>query len=198
MSVELNHLARILHESMRETVKQRKCVHNLDKPFTEWDELTEDAREGRLIMAAQLLERVIERSHSCVAFLESLCEPQVVRFLRPSLCVSMRANAVCGNVVSTADVAHAIASLVLDSNLCPVDHVVLSLATLGRFEEAVKACHGSHPRLMRFRTIEGLVTPKVSHQCMSGLVSCPMVRRIVREVLFDCSFLVAHRQLEGS
>jgi hypothetical protein len=55
--VSLDRLARLLHESGREAVEKRK-IYRSDlpvKPFAEWDDLPEDAKEGRRMMAAYLL-----------------------------------------------------------------------------------------------------------------------------------------------
>lgn len=50
-------LARILHDSGREAVGKRMIYRNdvPVKPFAEWDELTDDAKEGRRMMARYLL-----------------------------------------------------------------------------------------------------------------------------------------------
>lgn len=55
-------LAMILHEAGRKAVEQRK-IYRSDlpvKPFCEWDELPEDAKEGRRMMADHLLENYEE------------------------------------------------------------------------------------------------------------------------------------------
>jgi hypothetical protein len=52
-------LARILHESGREAVAQRK-IYRDDvpiKPFAEWADLPEPAKEGRRMMARYLVDR---------------------------------------------------------------------------------------------------------------------------------------------
>jgi len=51
-------LARVLHESGREAV-ERRLIYRSDlpiRPFAEWNELTEDAQEGRRLMAKFLLD----------------------------------------------------------------------------------------------------------------------------------------------
>lgn len=50
-------LARELHEAGREAVELGKVVNKLGKPFMGWDEIDDDAREGRRIMARYLLAR---------------------------------------------------------------------------------------------------------------------------------------------
>lgn len=62
---EVEELARILHESGRETWEHKLDRHshfslmsevvNGPPPFVEWDDLAEDAREGRRVMARYLL-----------------------------------------------------------------------------------------------------------------------------------------------
>ena len=57
MNVAIESLAKILHESGREAVA-RGLVYRNDlpiRPFCEWDELSEDAKEGRRIMARYLV-----------------------------------------------------------------------------------------------------------------------------------------------
>lgn len=51
-------LARMLHESGREAVEQHKVVNDLGKPFLRWHEISEDAREGRRMMARYLFARL--------------------------------------------------------------------------------------------------------------------------------------------
>jgi hypothetical protein len=51
-------LARLLHEAGREAVEKRK-IYRSDfpvKPFAEWDDLPEDAKEGRFMMARFVLK----------------------------------------------------------------------------------------------------------------------------------------------
>lgn len=57
--MDIEAFAKVLHESGREAVEKRKLVRNdlPIHPFQEWDELTEDAREGRRMMARYLLNR---------------------------------------------------------------------------------------------------------------------------------------------
>jgi len=57
-------LAKVLHESGREAVLTNKVVKKDGTPvgqikFIEWDQLNEDAKEGRRIQAGYLLERFI-------------------------------------------------------------------------------------------------------------------------------------------
>lgn len=57
--MDVETLARELHEAGREAV-ERKCTvgHSMmdeDRPFLEWDEITEEAKEGRRIQARYLL-----------------------------------------------------------------------------------------------------------------------------------------------
>ncbi len=58
----LEELAKILHESGRKAVEQGKVYRNdlPVKPFAEWDELTEAAQEGRILMAEYLVEHAEE------------------------------------------------------------------------------------------------------------------------------------------
>lgn len=52
-------LAKLLHESGREAV-DKKMVYRNDlpmKPFAEWDDLHEDAKEGRRMMARFLIKQ---------------------------------------------------------------------------------------------------------------------------------------------
>jgi len=60
--MEIDKLAKILHEAGREAVEKKKTVVaslGLKTPskFLEWDEITEDAKEGRRIQARYLLTR---------------------------------------------------------------------------------------------------------------------------------------------
>lgn len=50
-------LARMLHESGREAVEQHKVVNDLGM-FLRWQEISEDAREGRRMMARYLFDRL--------------------------------------------------------------------------------------------------------------------------------------------
>jgi hypothetical protein len=58
-------LAKIMHESGRKAVEQRK-IYRSDlpvKPFAEWDDLDENTKEGRRMMADYLLanwDKVVE------------------------------------------------------------------------------------------------------------------------------------------
>lgn len=52
---EIGELAKILHESGRRAVEQHKVVNDLGKPFLSWSEISEEAREGRRMMAQFLL-----------------------------------------------------------------------------------------------------------------------------------------------
>ena len=52
---EITELAKILHESGRRAVEQHKVVNDLGKPFLSWDEISEDAKEGRRMMASYIL-----------------------------------------------------------------------------------------------------------------------------------------------
>jgi urease gamma subunit len=47
-------LAKHLHEAGREAVERGLVVNKLGIPFLGWDEITEDAREGRRVMARYL------------------------------------------------------------------------------------------------------------------------------------------------
>jgi hypothetical protein len=51
-------LARLLHEAGREAVEKGKIYRKElpSKPFAEWDQLDDDAREGRLMMARFVLQ----------------------------------------------------------------------------------------------------------------------------------------------
>ena len=54
-------LAQILHEAGREAVNQRK-VYRSDlpvKPFAEWDQLDENTKDGRRLMADHLIRNRI-------------------------------------------------------------------------------------------------------------------------------------------
>lgn len=53
-------LARLLHESGRRAVNAGMVVNKLGKPFQGWDEIDEDARTGRLMMAYDLMCMVPE------------------------------------------------------------------------------------------------------------------------------------------
>jgi hypothetical protein len=55
-------LAKLLHESGREAVEKRLVYRNdlPVKPFCEWNDLTEDAKEGRRLMAQYLLDHTTE------------------------------------------------------------------------------------------------------------------------------------------
>lgn len=56
MNVET--LARELHEAGREAVEKGKLVKKIPgERFLEWDEITDDAREGRKIQARYLLHK---------------------------------------------------------------------------------------------------------------------------------------------
>lgn len=62
--MKIEELAKELHEAGREAVENRKVVVKDPKfrRFLEWNEITEDAREGRRIQARYLLEKFnIER-----------------------------------------------------------------------------------------------------------------------------------------
>ena len=50
-------LAQALHESGREAVEGHLVVNDLGKPFLGWYEISEEAREGRRVMARWVLER---------------------------------------------------------------------------------------------------------------------------------------------
>lgn len=51
-------LAKLLHESGREAVMAGKVVNKSPgQPFYEWDFLTPDAQEGRILMARFLVRR---------------------------------------------------------------------------------------------------------------------------------------------
>lgn len=55
----IERLAKILHESGREAVAQRK-IYRSDlpvKPFAEWNDLDENTKEGRRMMARYVRER---------------------------------------------------------------------------------------------------------------------------------------------
>lgn len=57
-SIRRETLARLLHESGRQAVEERK-IYRSDlpiKPFCEWDDLDENAKEGRRMMADYLLD----------------------------------------------------------------------------------------------------------------------------------------------
>lgn len=53
---DVEKLAHHIHESAREAVAQNKVVAKINAPFKGWDEITDDAREGRRMMARYLLE----------------------------------------------------------------------------------------------------------------------------------------------
>lgn len=57
-NAQLEELARLLHESGREAVEKRLVYRNdlPIKPFCEWSELSEDAAEGRRLMARYLVD----------------------------------------------------------------------------------------------------------------------------------------------
>lgn len=64
LSDKIERLAQILHESGREAVEQKK-IYRSDlpmKPFCEWVDLPEDAKEGRRMMAQYLQARPVEVS----------------------------------------------------------------------------------------------------------------------------------------
>lgn len=55
-------LARIMHESGREAVEKR-MIYRSDlpvKPFAEWDELDDNTKEGRRMMARYVMEHQAE------------------------------------------------------------------------------------------------------------------------------------------
>lgn len=54
-------LAKVLHEAGREAVEKRAVLVKDPKfkKFVEWEDLPEDAREGRIIQAKYLLERYL-------------------------------------------------------------------------------------------------------------------------------------------
>jgi len=61
--IEKEELAKLLHEAGREAVLKNKVLKKDGAPigqikFIEWDELNEDAKEGRRIQARYLLERL--------------------------------------------------------------------------------------------------------------------------------------------
>ena len=54
-------LARLLHDSGREAVAQRK-IYRSDlpvKPFAKWDELDQNTKDGRMLMADFLIKRSV-------------------------------------------------------------------------------------------------------------------------------------------
>jgi hypothetical protein len=55
-AAELELFARALHESAREAVERHLVVNDLGKPFLSWDEISEEAREGRRLMARALAQ----------------------------------------------------------------------------------------------------------------------------------------------
>ena len=60
--MEVEYLAEVLHEAGREAIEQKKTVVaslGLKTPikFLEWDEIHEDAKEGRRIQARYLLNK---------------------------------------------------------------------------------------------------------------------------------------------
>jgi len=65
--MEIEELAKALHEAGREAVLKGKTVAksmpemNLQAPpkFLEWNEITEDAKEGRRIQARYLIDRFV-------------------------------------------------------------------------------------------------------------------------------------------
>lgn len=60
--IDVEMLAKELHEAGREAVKAGTTVNPTGGHFLEWDEITEQAREGRRIQARHLLEKFrIER-----------------------------------------------------------------------------------------------------------------------------------------
>lgn len=63
--MDVERLARILHESGRAAVEAGKVVNRIPgQPFLGWDAITEDAREGRRMQARYLLEHLDIRDRS--------------------------------------------------------------------------------------------------------------------------------------
>lgn len=55
--MDVEELAKVLHEAGREAVLKGKVVKKIpNEKFLEWNEITEDAREGRRIQARYLLK----------------------------------------------------------------------------------------------------------------------------------------------
>jgi hypothetical protein len=67
ISEKVEILAEILHESGREAVARKLTHIKADQPFCEWSDLSEDAREGRRVMARYLLASGKVRLLVCVA-----------------------------------------------------------------------------------------------------------------------------------
>ena len=64
MAITIEELAKVLHEAGREAVMKKKTVVaslGLKTPnkFLEWDEISEDAKEGRRIQARYLIDHKI-------------------------------------------------------------------------------------------------------------------------------------------
>jgi hypothetical protein len=55
--IDVETLARELHESMREAVARGLVVNDVGKPFQGWNEISEAAREGRRVQARYVLSR---------------------------------------------------------------------------------------------------------------------------------------------
>lgn len=53
----LEQLAKVIHESNREAVQKQLLVNKLGLPFTDWDDLSEEAKEGRRLAAQFLMDR---------------------------------------------------------------------------------------------------------------------------------------------
>ncbi len=63
-NMDIETLAKHLHEAGREAVMQNKVVSISQAPtFREWEQITEDAREGRRIQAKYLLARFSIEEH---------------------------------------------------------------------------------------------------------------------------------------
>ena len=80
-------LAKELHEAGREAVEKGKTVASdkgVENPrvFLEWDEITENAREGRLIQARYLLDKCSISSNKEEKELENKVGSNLVDFLR--------------------------------------------------------------------------------------------------------------------
>ena len=56
-NIDAEFLAKELHEAGREAVEKGTTVNPAGDKFLEWDEITEEAREGRRIQAKYLLDR---------------------------------------------------------------------------------------------------------------------------------------------
>jgi hypothetical protein len=55
INIQVETLAKILHESGREAVEAGLTLHSISSDFVEWDDLPDKAKFGRILQASYLL-----------------------------------------------------------------------------------------------------------------------------------------------